>query len=393
MAITLKRKSLKKTSKKNVQSRKRINKTRKNMKTVRNMRGGGKSGKSKKVKTLPGLDHVTVKMPPSVFKHIPKAALDNYITIKTNAKEKGNTDARTLTAEYEPEKKTYTYFSVDGEKKSIVGKSNEVNKAVYHHVSKSDLHEAFKKVLSSNNSKKSYEALKKTEEFQNIKSAVDAALIKASLESEPLDSRAIEKIIKETQAKMVYDAIIHGQGKEPLNQSKKALQGHKSNQIFTELELPPPLQPRGLTRTQQTILPKVSLTQVNPYVNSHVGKNLMFMNLLAKNKIPINTEIFSNLMDYLDDKGINSENIDANRSNIIKQIERLEKSQADLPLLNFVKNLPSNLPTRLSLIPPYNESTVNNGSYRQEWNPQVIKKVSSRKQFPPGTQIGYNKKG
>lgn len=40
MAVTLKRKSLKKTSKKNVQSRKRSNKSRKNMKTRGFMRGG-----------------------------------------------------------------------------------------------------------------------------------------------------------------------------------------------------------------------------------------------------------------------------------------------------------------------------------------------------------------
>ena len=40
MALTLKRKSLKKTSKKNVQSRKRNNKSRKNMKTSETMRGG-----------------------------------------------------------------------------------------------------------------------------------------------------------------------------------------------------------------------------------------------------------------------------------------------------------------------------------------------------------------
>ena len=42
MAVTIKRKSLKKTSKKNVRSRQRSNKTRRNMKTIRNMRGGKK---------------------------------------------------------------------------------------------------------------------------------------------------------------------------------------------------------------------------------------------------------------------------------------------------------------------------------------------------------------
>lgn len=48
MAVTIKRKSLKKNSKKNVQSRKRNNKTRKNIGNIRNMKGGVKVKKATK---------------------------------------------------------------------------------------------------------------------------------------------------------------------------------------------------------------------------------------------------------------------------------------------------------------------------------------------------------
>ena len=333
MAVTIKRKSLKKTSKKNVQSRKRINKSRKNMKTIRNMRGGGKP---KKLKLPKG---VTSEIPHELHKHIPKS-VHTYL----EEREKGSdTTDRILRVKYDGNK--YNFYTYNPARISPEGimlhkyiGDAKVDKAVYHHVSRTDLHKAFKKVLGSNNPKTTYEALKKTEEFKNIKSDVDAALIKASLETDKLDSSAIEQIIKKVKDKKdkenagkVYAAIHshgQGQGKEPLNQSKKALQGNKSKQILTELKLPPPVPPRRLAR-QSTILPP-EIVKENQYVNSDVGKTIMFKRLLGENKILINEKVFSNLMDFFQDKGINSENIDANIDRIIKEIERLEKAPEDL---------------------------------------------------------------
>ena len=351
MAVTIKRKFLKTSSKKNVRSRQGSRKIRRNMKTVRrmrNMRGGGKGSKYKtKANKLHGLEHITVRMPDNVFKYIPKQELGAYIQKKEDDKKQGKMGKRSIIAEYDKEKKIYNYYSIDdygikGNDGKPIASSHTVDKAVYNHVSRTDLHKAFQAALGP---KMSYEALKKQiPVFQTIKSAVDAALIKASLQAETLDSRAIKKIIeaaqeeaKAAQKKAVYNASIQAQTKE------KPIQALPLQQISAL----PPLPSQRLARTSpsspsssspSTSTSPTEVFKENPYVTSTVGEKSMVMQLLTKNKIPVkNDQVVNDLMEYFGGKGIkiNADNFRQYEKMIIENMNRFERSQDQAELQKY----------------------------------------------------------
>ena len=239
MAVTIKRKSsIKKSAKKNVQSRKRINKTRKNMKTVRNMRGGGWG---RKLKLSKG---VKSKVPHELHKYIP----ESVHTYLENKKKEGNKNKRVLSVSYMDGK--YRFYTTnpdikgpDGlmERKRLGDSINiDTHQAIHNHVDKAK----FKKALEST-FEKPYSEIIADKYFSNQIRDIANAIIHASLsQHKPLKSEEIREILR------VYKP-------EPVENPYVTQEEVKENLKLV-------LNPLGQTTSTDPSMPKLVLSSPSP---------------------------------------------------------------------------------------------------------------------------------
>ena len=215
MAVT-KRKSFKKSVKKDMHTRKRNSKTRKHRKTIRHMKGGGIFGnlfrRKKGTYNVVNPDvniikyNLTTEIPKKLFpKMYEIKAVEEYIN-----KQNKNSDPRQIIGKYDSNGQYYMFYASkpDGQERDLGG--FQVNFDDY--VNKEQLNKVFERVF-----KKTYEQLKKATYYNNFfKSQLRDALISASLSTENLTSEKIEEILnfyKDPINDLLFQQVKHSKTK------------------------------------------------------------------------------------------------------------------------------------------------------------------------------------